>query len=217
MTFEEKLRINSVMHIVIHQGDLRADVSFDTSVAVDTETLGLNIKRDALCLVQLSAGDGVCHLVKFDTSKPYNAPRLKKLLEDAKVKKIFHYARFDVAVLKHYLGAETNSVYCTKIASKLTRTFTDRHGLKDLCLSILNIELCKEVRTSDWSAPTLTEEQKKYAASDVLYLHQIKDALDEMLHKTDRTSLAESCFNFLPTIVNLDLMGWDAPCIFAHK
>lgn len=148
------------MQIMIHKGDLPSDVCFKNSVAVDTETLGLNIKRDALCLVQLSGGDGVCHLVQFDVAKPYKAPNLKKILEDRKIEKIFHYARFDVAILKYYLGAEVSPIYCTKIASKLARTYTDRHGLKDLCASILGVELSKEVRSSDWSSAELTENQK---------------------------------------------------------
>lgn len=205
------------MQIIIHKGDLPSDVSFKNSVAVDTETLGLNIKRDALCLAQLSGGDGVCHLVQFDVTKPYKAPNLKKILEDKKVVKIFHYARFDIAVLKHYLGAEISSIYCTKIASKLVRTYTDRHGLKDLCSSILDVEISKEVRTSDWSSSELTESQKKYAATDVLYLHQIKDELDKSLLKVKRMHTAKACFDFLPTLIDLDLMGWDGPSIFAHR
>jgi len=205
------------MNIVLHHGDIDSSIDFGSSVAIDTEALGLQIKRDALCLVQLSSGDGVCHLVKFDIRKPYNAPNLKKILEDKNILKLYHYARFDVAILKQYLGAESIPNYCTKIASKLTRTYTERHGLKDLCSSLLSIEISKQERASDWSADTLTESQKKYAASDVLYLHSLKKILDEMLNKNDRTELAKKCFDFIPTCVDLDLMNWDVGHIFGHK
>lgn len=204
------------MQIILHKNDLDPQVTFKGSVAVDTETLGLNIKRDPLCLVQLSGGDGVCHLVHLDR-KTYKAPHLVKILNNPRIQKIFHYARFDVAVLRHYLSVDIQNIYCTKIASKLARTYTDRHGLKDLCASILDVELSKEIRTSDWSAKVLSEAQHHYAASDVLYLHNLREKLDEMLQSMGRQALAKSCFDFIPTIVQLDLEGWDAPQIFAHR
>ena len=205
------------MKIILHQNDLPADIELGKCVAVDTETLGLNVHRDALCLVQLSAGDGTCHLVKFDLKKPYKAKNLAALLEDKAILKIFHYARFDVATLNHYLNVNVANIYCTKIASKLSRTYTDKHGLKDLCGSMLDIEISKEVRTSNWSADVLTEAQQAYAATDVLYLHELKDQLDSLLKSTGRLAIAQHCFDFIPTLVSLDLMGWDGPQIFAHK
>jgi ribonuclease D len=177
--------------------------------------MGLNVKRDRLCLAQLSAGDGVCHLVQF-SDRPYQAPNLVKLLADEDVTKLFHYARFDLATLGHYLGATCGPVYCTKVASKLARTFTDRHGLKDLCRDLLGVELSKQQQTSDWGAAELTREQLKYAASDVLYLHRLRDRLDEMLTREGRQELAEACFAFLPTRAALDRIGWEDTDIFAH-
>ena len=205
------------MKIVLHHGDLDSSVKFENSVAIDTEALGLQVKRDPLCLVQLSGGDGVCHLVKFDLGKPHKAPHLKKILENKKLLKIYHYARFDGEIINQYLGAHSAPNYCTKIASKLARTYTDRHGLKDLCSTLLNVEISKQERSSNWGADTLTEEQKMYAATDVLYLHQIRTILDEMLEKNGRKPLAEKCFEFIPTCVDLDLMDWDVGHIFAYK
>jgi len=207
---------NEQPNIFLHEGDLPDGLSFGDSVAVDSETMGLNPDRDRLCVVQLSAGDGNCHLVRFKKDQ-HNAPNLKQLMEDPKVIKIFHYARFDVAVLKKYLGAICKSVYCTKIASKLVRTYTPDHGLKHVCRELLGVELSKVQQSSDWGAETLSEDQKHYAASDVLYLHRIKEGLDVMLAREGRTDLAQACFDFLPTRCDLDLMGWGETDIFAHK
>ncbi|MGY8990729.1 MAG: ribonuclease D [Rhodospirillales bacterium] len=201
--------------IILHQGDLPSDVRFEGSVAVDSETLGLNLARDKLCLVQLSAGDGTCHLVQLDR-RTYDAPNLKALFTDASVVKIFHYARFDVAAVYRYLNVSCASVYCTKIASKLVRTYTDRHGLKDLCRELVSVDLSKEQQSSDWGAAELSEEQKHYAASDVLYLHAIREKLDMMLAREQRTEIAQSCFDFVGTRVVLDLEGWGETDIFAH-
>lgn len=204
------------MTIHLHRNDLPANVTFSGSVAVDSETLGLNPLRDRLCVVQLSAGDGDAHLVQFD-GQDYAAPNLKKILCDDAVLKIFHFARFDIAVFRHYLGIDTTPLYCTKIASKLVRTYTDRHGLKDVCRELAGVELSKQQQSSDWAAQTLSEEQQKYAASDVLYLHEVKMVLDTMLAREDRTDLAEACFRFLPTRARLDLSGWQETDIFAHS
>lgn len=201
--------------IKLHKGDLPAGVGFGSSVAIDTETLGLNPHRDRLCVVQLSAGDGTAHLVQIAKDAP-DAPRLKALLTDPKVLKIFHFARFDVAVLEKYLGVVTNPIYCTKIASKLTRTYTDRHGLKDLAHEVLGVELSKQQQSSDWGAAELTQQQLAYAASDVLHLHAIKDKLDAMLAREGRTALAEAAFRFLPVRTQLDLAGFADMDIFSH-
>jgi len=201
--------------VTYHRGDLPAGLSFGTSVAIDSETMGLNPWRDRLCVVQLSAGDGTAHVVQLPQGQ-YDAPNLKALLTDPAVTKIFHFGRFDIAVLQQYLGVVTMPVYCTKIASKLVRTFTDRHGLKDLCKELLNIELSKQQQSSDWGADTLTDEQLKYAASDVLYLHEMKEKLDVMLAREGRTELAKACFEFLPSRALLDLAGWPEADIFAH-
>lgn len=201
--------------ITLHQGDLPADVTFTGSVAVDTETLGLNIHRDRLCLAQLSAGDGTAHLVQFD-GKSNAAPRLKALLADPAVLKIFHFARFDVAVLEKNLGVVTGPIYCTKIASKLVRTYTDRHGLKDLCAELLGVELSKQQQSSDWASETLSQQQLAYAASDVLYLHALKEKLDGMLERQGRRGFAEAAFGFLPVRAGLDLAGFGEDDIFAH-
>lgn len=201
--------------IHLHQGDLPDGLTFGASVAVDTETMGLNSLRDRLCLVQLSAGDGICHLVQFRQGV-FDAPNLKALLSDPAVTKLFHFARFDLAALKHYLQVDCSPVYCTKIASKLTRTFTDRHGLKDLCRELLGKDLSKQQQSSDWGAAELTQEQLRYAASDVLYLHEIRARLDEMLAREGRSALAQNCFGFLPTRSALDLAGWSEVDIFAH-
>jgi len=203
------------MAIKLHRGDLPADVDFGQSVAIDTETLGLNPHRDKLCLVQLSSGDGNAHLVQLDRES-YNAPVLKALLVDQSVLKIFHFARFDVAVLKAYLGVDAAPVYCTKIASKLVRTYTDRHGLKELVREIVGVDLSKQQQSSDWGLPVLSDAQKQYAASDVLYLHELKLRLDQMLKREGRTELADACFKFLSTRTALDLGGWPDQDIFAH-
>lgn len=201
--------------IKLHKGDLPEGLTFTQSVAIDTETLGLNPHRDRLCVVQLSSGDGSAHLVQFD-GKDYSAPRLKALLSDASVLKIFHFARFDVAVLAKYLGVNVAPIYCTKIASKLVRTYTDRHGLKDLASELLGVELSKQQQSSDWGAPALTQQQMAYAASDVLHLHALKAKLDEMLKREGRTHLAVAAFDFLPVRAELDLAGYDEMDIFAH-
>lgn len=202
--------------ITLHQGDLPEGLSFGSSVAVDTESLGLNWARDRLCLVQLSAGDHTAHLVQL-APHAYAAPNLKKLLADPAVTKIFHFARADLGMLAHYLGVMPQPVYCTKIASILARTFSDRHGLKDLVRDLLGRDLIKEQQTSDWGAPVLTPEQLAYAASDVLYLHQLQSKLDEMLAREGRAHLAKAAFEFLPGRAALDLAGWDGIDIFAHR
>ncbi|MEO9874148.1 MAG: ribonuclease H-like domain-containing protein [Anderseniella sp.] len=204
------------MAVRIHQGDLPDGLDFGSSVAVDTETMGLHANRDKLCVVQLSAGDDDAHLVQLDR-KTYHAPRLKALMEDANVTKIFHYARFDVGMLKAYLGVDTSPVYCTKIASRLARTYTDRHGLKDLVREMLGIEMSKQQQSSDWGTPVLSDAQKQYAALDVIYLHELKVRLDQMLRREERAELAQACFDFLPTRAGLDLAGWPNEDIFAHS
>jgi ribonuclease D len=204
------------MTVTVHSNDLPPDLRFGNAVAVDTETLGLNPHRDRLCVVQLSAGDGNAHLVQFEKER-YAAPNLKALLEDPGVLKIFHFGRFDIAVLKHYLGVSARPVYCTKIAAKLVRTFTDRHGLKDLCRELLGVELSKQQQTSDWGQAVLTPEQLSYAASDVLHLHGLKAKLDALLEREGRTGLAQACFDFLPFRAELDLKGWyDSSDVFNH-
>jgi len=203
------------MAVTLHRGDLPADLDFGASVAVDTETMGLNPERDQLCVVQLSAGDGNAHIVQLDRGT-YNAPNLRALMADQNVLKIFHFARFDVAMLQRYLGVVTSPVYCTKVASKLVRTYTDRHGLKDLVKELANVDLSKQQQSSDWGARDLTEAQLAYAASDVLYLHEVKAVLDGMLAREGRTELAKACFAFLPVRAALDLAGWPEEDIFAH-
>lgn len=199
----------------LYRGDLPEGVDFGSIVAVDTEAMGLNPRRDRLCLVQLSAGDGVSHLVQFEPGC-YEAPRLQTLLANASVTKLFHFARFDLAMLYHYLGVMALPVYCTKIASRLARTFTDRHGLRDLCKDLLNIEISKQEQSSDWGAEILTEQQLRYAATDVLHLHALRSRLDAMLARERREGLARACFEFLPHRVLLDLEGWAEQDIFAH-
>jgi ribonuclease D len=201
--------------VKLHKNDLPPGLTFTGSVAIDTETLGLKPLRDRLCLVQLSAGDDSAHLVQLD-GKDWSAPRLKALLADASVLKIFHFGRFDLAMLAQHLGVMPEPVYCTKIASKLARTYTDRHGLKDLCSELLSIELSKQQQSSDWGADKLTDQQKHYAASDVLYLHALKAKLDAMLQREGRTEMAGTCFRFLPTRARLDLAGFEDDDIFAH-
>jgi ribonuclease D len=204
------------MTVTVHLNDLPPDVSFGSAVAIDTETMGLNPHRDRLCVVQLSAGDGNAHLVQFAKGR-YDAPNLKALLENPDVLKLFHYGRFDIAMLRRYLGADTRPVYCTKIAAKLVRTFTDRHGLKDLCRELLGVELSKQQQTSDWGQEVLTPEQMNYAASDVLHLHGLKAKLDALLKREGRTGLAQACFDFLPYRAELDLKGWlDETDVFKH-
>lgn len=198
----------------LHKGDLPVGVTFTGSVAIDTETLGLKPGRDRLCLVQLSAGDGLAHLVQV--APPYDCPRLKALLVDPAVVKIFHFARFDIAVLRKYLGVETAPLYCTKIASKLVRTYTDRHGLKDLVAELVQVDLSKQQQSSDWGAEKLTDQQLAYAASDVYHLHALKQKLDMMLAREGRTALAEAAFRFLPTRAALDLNGFEDTDIFSH-
>jgi ribonuclease D len=203
------------MSIHLHRGDLPRDVVFSGTVAIDTEAMGLNPHRDRLCLAQLSAGDGVCHLVQFAAGQ-YDAPNLRALLADPSVLKLFHFGRFDIALLHHYVGALARPVYCTKIASKLARTFTDRHGLKDLCKELIGVEVSKQQQSSDWGAEDLSDEQLRYAASDVLHLHALRARLDEMLAREGRRELAEACFAFLPTRALLDLAGWAEQDIFEH-
>ena len=203
------------MAIKLYKGDLPPGLDFGSSVAVDTETLGLVPRRDKLCLVQLSAGDGNAHLVQLDRGS-YDAPNLKALFTNPDVTKIFHYARFDVAVIKYYLGVDTAPLYCTKIASKLTRTYTDRHGLKDLVKELLGIELNKQQQSSDWGAHMLSDSQKQYAAQDVVYLHELKARLDQMLSREGREAVARACFDFIPTRAALDLSGWTEEDVFAH-
>ncbi len=199
----------------LYRGDLADGLDLGEVVAVDCETMGLDPGRDRLCLVQLSAGDGNCHMVQF-AKGVYDAPRLKALLADAAVTKLFHFARFDVAMLRHHLGVVCAPVYCTKIASKLVRTYTDRHGLKDLCRDLLGIELSKQQQTSDWGADDLSKEQLAYAAADVTSLHRLRERLDALLAREGRAELAAACFGFLPHRAELDLMGWDEPDIFSH-
>jgi len=203
------------MKIKLHQGDLPAGLDLGPIVAIDTETLGLNPFRDRLCLAQLSAGDGVCHAVQFAAGH-YDAPNLKRLLADPKVVKLFHFARFDIAMFRRWLGVDCKPLYCTKIASKLVRTYTDKHGLKDLVRELLKVDLSKEQQSSDWGARELSEQQLAYAANDVAYLHQLKTALDAMLAREGRSHLAKACFEFLPTRAELDLAGWEETDIFAH-
>lgn len=201
--------------IKLHKGDLPDGLSFPNGVAVDSETLGLNPLRDRLCLVQISGGDGSAHLVQLD-GRDYSAPRLRALLTDRNVLKIFHFARFDVAVMQHYLNVATTPIYCTKIASKLVRTYTDRHGLKDLVSELAGIELSKQQQSSDWAASELTQQQLAYAASDVLYLHELKSKLDAMLTRQGRAHMAQAAFDYLPARAELDLSGFAEMDIFSH-
>lgn len=204
------------MTIRYHDGDLPDLARYQGSVAIDTETMGLNTYRDRLCVVQLSPGDGTADVVHIALGQK-SAPNLERLLADPTIVKIFHYARFDLAALYHWLGVMPQPVWCTKIASKLTRTYTDRHGLKDLARDLAGIEISKQQQSSDWGAPVLNEAQIAYAASDVLYLHQIKDKLAALLEREGRTEIAEACFRFLPTKARLDLIGWAESDIFDHS
>jgi ribonuclease D len=204
-----------MVKIRLHAGDLPAALDLGDCVAVDTETMGLSARRDRLCLVQLSAGDGVCHLVQLRDGV-YDAPRLKALLADPGVLKLFHFARFDLAMIRHHLGIVCQPVYCTKIASKLVRTYTDKHGYKDLCKELLEVDISKQQQSSDWGAAKLSDAQKSYAASDVLHLHALRAKLDAMLAREGRRELAAACFAFLPQRAALDLLGWESEDIFAH-
>jgi len=204
------------MTVRLHKGDLPDLSRYGREVAIDTETMGLDPHRDRLCVVQLSPGDGSADVVQIP-AEVNSAPNLERLLADAGVTKIFHYARFDMAVLKNRFGVVTGPVYCTKIASKLVRTYTDRHGLKDLVRELLNIDLSKQQQSSDWGGETLSQAQLDYAASDVLYLHDLKRHLDRMLRREGRMELADECFRFLKTRIELDLQGWEETDIFAHS
>jgi ribonuclease D len=204
------------MTIRLHHGDLPDLSRYTESVAIDTETMGLNPHRDRLCVVQMSNGDGTADVIQIPKGHT-DSPNLKALLANPAITKIFHFARFDVAVLYNTFGVMPQPVYCTKIASRLSRTYTDRHGLKDLVREVLNIELSKQQQSSDWGAPGLNDAQLAYAASDVLHLHALRDKLDVMLAREGRTGLAKACFEFLPTRARLDLEGWEEEDIFAHS
>lgn len=203
------------MTIHLHEGDLPNGLDLGPEVAIDSETMGLRFRRDPLCVVQLSAGDGDAHVVRM--SRPdYDCPNLKRLLTDPAVLKLFHFGRFDIGMFQLHLGVETRPVYCTKIASKLARTYTDRHGLKDVVRELAGVDLSKAQQSSDWGSAELTPAQLEYAASDVLYLHAVKARLDEMLEREGRSELARRCFDFLPSRSALDLAGWDEMDIFSH-
>lgn len=204
------------MTIHAHEGDLPEGLSLGALVAVDTEAMGLRFERDALCVVQLSAGDGDAHVVRLHRDA-YDCPRLKALLADAGVEKIFHFARFDVAMIQRYLGVACAPIFCTKIASRLARTYTDRHGLKDLARELAGVDLSKQQQSSDWGADTLSQAQLAYAASDVLHLHVLREKLIAMLTRERRLEIAQACFDFLPTRAALDLAGWPDDDIFAHS
>lgn len=199
----------------IYKNDLPSDLKFQKSIAIDTETMGLKTKRDRLCVVQISSGDGNAHLVLFD-GKDYRANNLCKLLADENIEKIFHYARFDMAAIKHYLKVNVTNVYCTKIASKLARTYSDSHGLKTLCEELISVEISKKQQSSDWGSNEISQAQIKYAAQDVLYLHKIKSKLEEIIVRENRADIYRRCIEFLPTRVALDLQGFDDVDIFSH-
>ncbi|MAE51176.1 MAG: ribonuclease D [Micavibrio sp.] len=203
------------MSIELHKGDLPDTLDLGKVVAIDTETMGLKPRRDKLCLLQISSGDGIAHLVQFDRSS-YDCPNVKKILADENVMKIFHFARFDIAVLQYYLGVVTKPVYCTRTASKLVRTYTDRHGLRENCRELLGIEISKQQQSSDWGAEDLTEAQMEYAAGDVYHLHALKEKMDAMLKREGRTDLARRVFDYLPTRAELDNLGWNAPGFLDH-
>ncbi|MCD8496898.1 MAG: ribonuclease H-like domain-containing protein [Alphaproteobacteria bacterium] len=202
-------------NITLHHGDLPDNLDLGDIVAVDTETMGLKYKRDRLCLVQLSSGDGHAHLVQLNNGD-YKAPNLKALLSDAKTLKIFHYARFDIVAIKTYLGVDCQPVYCTRTASKLARTYTDRHGLKDICKELLDIDISKNQQSSDWGATELSPDQLEYAANDVYHLHKLKDKLDVMLKREGRDKLARMVFDAMPMRAALDIAGWRGTDIFEH-
>lgn len=203
------------MTIKLYKGDIPENLDLGNVIAVDTEAMGLNNLRDRLCLVQLSSGDGSAHLVKFAPGQ-YDAPNLKKMLGDKNILKLFHFARFDVAIIKQYLGVECSPLYCTRTASYIARTFTDKHGLRDLCKELLNVEISKQQQSSDWGYEELSEDQMKYAANDVLYLHALKEKLDGMLEREGRKALADKIYSFIPARAELDLAGWENVDIFAH-
>lgn len=203
------------MTVYFHEGDLPDGLDLGPEVAIDSETMGLSFRRDPLCVVQLSSGDGNAHVVRLNRPA-YDCPNLKRLLADPKVLKIFHFGRFDIGMFDLHLGVETRPVYCTKIASKLARTYTDRHGLKDVARELAGVDMSKAQQSSDWGARELTQAQLDYAASDVLYLHAIMNRLNEMLEREGRMELARACFDFLPVRSRLDLAGWDEIDIFAH-
>jgi ribonuclease D len=204
------------MTVYLHEEDLPANVLGAGPIAIDTETMGLNTPRDRLCLVQISDGSGDEHLVRFAAGSDYAAPNLKAVLADPARLKLYHFARFDIAAIRHYLGVVAAPVYCTKTASRLIRTYTDRHGLKELVRELLSQDISKQQQSSDWGAPELSDAQKEYAASDVRYLHQLKALLDVRLEREGRTALAQACFDFLPARAELDLAGWPEVDIFAH-
>jgi ribonuclease D len=204
------------MAVHFHEEDLPAGVLADGPIAVDTETMGLITARDRLCVVQLSDGNGDEHLVRFGPNSSYDAPNLKAVLGDPKRLKLFHFARFDLAAIEHYLGVMATPCYCTKIASKLVRTYTDRHGLKNLIEELIGGTISKAQQSSDWGGPEITEAQRDYAASDVRYLHRLKEELDRRLEREGRTAMAQACFEFLPTRARLDLAGWPDHDIFSH-
>ena len=203
------------MQFFYHAYDLPIDIKFDNDIAIDCEAMGLNILRDRLCVVQIGDGNGNVHLVHFPYPE-YAAPNLKKLLINEKVEKIFHFARFDLAIIQHYLSVKLTNIYCTKIASKLSRTYTDSHSLRELCNELLDIKLSKQQQCSDWGAQELTQQQIEYAGSDVLYLHLLRATLNKMLIRENRMELAQKCFDFLPIRAELDLLGWSDLDIFAH-
>ncbi|MBY0462238.1 MAG: ribonuclease H-like domain-containing protein [Alphaproteobacteria bacterium] len=205
------------MKIQLYKYDLPDNLIFSESVAIDTEAMGLKNHRDRLCLVQISSGDGECHLVQFERPNFERALNLKKLLQNQNVTKIFHYARFDVAIMMHSFGIKIENIYCTKIASRLVRTFTDKHSLKDLCKELLSVEISKQEGTSDWGASDLTKDQLRYAATDVLHLHKLKNKLDDMLKRENRVELAKACFDFLPYRAQMDLLGGEAFDVFPHR
>ena len=203
------------MTIHFYQDDIPYKLDFGASIAIDTETQGLNLQRDRLCLIQLSSGNGDAHLVQFEKKK-YSAPNLRKLLSDKKTMKIFHFARFDLAAIRMYLEIQCTPVFCTRIASRLTRTYTDKHGLKDICSELIGVEISKQQQQSDWASSELSQNQREYAASDVLYLHQLKDVLEHRLKREHRVEIAKGCFDFLKYQVDLDIQGWGEQNIFAH-
>ncbi|PIV72945.1 MAG: ribonuclease D [Rhodobacteraceae bacterium CG17_big_fil_post_rev_8_21_14_2_50_65_11] len=203
------------MTMHLYKNDLPDGLDLGPVVAIDCETMGLNPHRDRLCLVQLSGGDGNAHLVQVEKGQT-EAPNLARMLEDPAVLKLFHFGRFDIAVMYHAFGALAAPVFCTKIASKLVRTYTDRHGLRNLCQEMLNVDISKQQQSSDWGAPDLTDAQMTYAASDVLYLHRLMEMFNERLAREDRAEMAKACFDFLPTRARLDLVGWPEIDIFAH-
>lgn len=203
------------MAIYFYKNDLPQNVQFKDSIAIDCETMGLNLSRDRLCLIQISSGDGNAHLVQFEQGN-YDAPNLKKILADESILKIFHFARFDLAAIKHYLDIEIKNLYCTKVASKLVRTYTDSHGLKSICEELLGIEISKKQQSSDWGNIDITDKQKDYAASDVLHLHKLKTKLDLMIKREGREDILKAAFEFMPIRVKMDLIGFGGLDIFAH-